>query len=453
MRLRLDGMAAEEVIVVGGGPAGLAAAFRLQEAGYSVRVLEAADRAGCTMASKERDGFLLDRGAIFLPTTYRNLLGLAKDAGIDGELVPGGFTFGLVRDGRIHQIDGDHPIRDFARTKFLSPIGKVQALRLAPEVLRARKATVDRIAEAGPFDTQTLAEWANGALPREISSHVISAAIRAIFAAEPEQVSRVEFLGIINLFAGAKLVAFRKGMGYYADQLAAQLKIDLGARVTAVEQHAEGATVTWEGPAGEQSESVAGCVVALPAQLAAEVRVDLDAWRAEYLGAVRRGKLITPNIALSKAPPGLRATYTMIPRAEHPFLGGFCCDHNKAPGRAPYGKGLLTLTLINDWCERHFDDDDDALRRVTAEAAETFIPGAADDIEFIEINRWKQQYGPVGHYAQLGAFRARTRQLDRTVHLAGEYLSAPNLSAATASGEAAAAALATSIGGRVSCRI
>jgi protoporphyrinogen/coproporphyrinogen III oxidase len=262
-------------------------------------------------------------------------------------------------------------------------------------------------------------------------------------------VSRVEFLGIINLFVGAKLVAFRKGMAYYAEQLASRLKVELGARVTAVEQRPDGATVTWDGPTGEHSASVAGCVVALPAQSAAAVRVDPDAWRAEYLGAVRRGKLITPNIALSKVPPGLHATYTMIPRAEHPFLGGLGCDHNKAPGRAPHGKGLLTLTLMNDWCERHFDDDDDALRAVSAEAVDTLIPGAADDIEFIEINRWKQQYSPVGHYAQLRAFRVRSQRLDRTVHLAGEYLAAPNLSAATASGEAAAAALAAALGGMV----
>jgi protoporphyrinogen/coproporphyrinogen III oxidase len=443
-------LTSEQVIVVGAGPAGLAAAFRLQQAGFSVRVLEAADRAGSKLATSERDGFLIDQGAFFIPTSYRNLLGLARDAGIDGELVPGGFTFGLVRDGRVHQIDGDHPIRDFARTRFLSRAGKVRALRLAPEILRARKATVDRIAEAGAFDTQSLADWANSSLPPELSDYLISAAIRAIYAIEPEQVSRVEFLGIIALFAGARLVAFRKGMAYYADQLAAKLDITLGARVTAVEQRADGATVTWQDAEGERSESVAGCVVALPAQLAAGVRVDLDSWRAEYLGAVRRGKLITSNVALSKAPSGIRATYTMIPRAEHPFLGGLGCEHNKAPGRAPAGKGLLTLALTNDWCERHFDDDDDGLRRVSAEAADAFLPGVADDIEFIEINRWEQQYSPVGHYAKLPEYRSRTARLDRTVHLAGEYLSAPNLTAATASGEAAAAALATALSRRLS---
>ena len=214
---------------------------------------------------------------------------------------------------------------------------------------------------------------------------------------------------------------------------------------TAVEQRPDGATVTWRDSAGELTQTVGGCVIALPAQAAAEIRVDLDAWRAEYLGSVRRGKLVTPNIALSKAPAGVRATYSMVPRAEHPFLGGFGCDHNKAPGRVPAGKGLLTLTLTNEWCERHFDDDDDRLSAVSVEAAEAFMPGIANDVEFVEISRWHQQYSPVGHYAQLRAYRALTQRLDHTVHFAGEYLSAPNLNAATASGEAAAAALSQTL--------
>src|SRR5439155_20613171 len=138
-------MAGPEVIVAGAGPSGLAAAFRLQQSGYRVRVLEASDRAGSKMCSERRDGFLLDKGAIFIPTTHRNLLGLARDAGIDGALVPGGFTFGLVRDGRIHQIDGNRIAREFVRTRALSTRAKVAATELAAEAVLSRKATVDRI--------------------------------------------------------------------------------------------------------------------------------------------------------------------------------------------------------------------------------------------------------------------------------------------------------------------
>jgi protoporphyrinogen/coproporphyrinogen III oxidase len=428
------------VIVAGGGAAGLAAAFRLGQSGHRVRVLEASGRIGGPLATSRRDGFVLDRGAVFLPTTYRNFLALLRDVGLGSEIVPGGFVFGIVRDATVHQIDGDHPVRDVARTRVVSPRAKLMAARLLPEILHSRKATVDRITEAAGYDTGTLADLC-ARLDSEVREYLVGPAIRGIFAAEPDQVSRVEFLGIIALFAGAKLVALRGGMGSYGEHMASRLDVTYGAEVTGVRWAREGVEVTWRDRGREHVETAAGCVVALPAQTAAAVVNDIDPWRTEFLRRIRRGKLVTPNIALSRAPAGVRATYTLVPRSEHPDVGGFACDHNKAPGRAPAGKGLITLTWTNDWCERHYDDDDHALSRASVEAADRLLPGVADSVEFVEISRWQQQYNPAGHYAQLPEFRARTATNDTVVQLAGEYLSAPNINAATASGEAAARAL------------
>uniref|UniRef100_UPI0037DD8CC5 FAD-dependent oxidoreductase n=1 Tax=Streptomyces sp. YIM 98790 TaxID=2689077 RepID=UPI0037DD8CC5 len=52
-----------DVVVVGAGTAGLAAARHLADAGLGVTVLEAADRIGGRMATDRVDGFRLDRGS------------------------------------------------------------------------------------------------------------------------------------------------------------------------------------------------------------------------------------------------------------------------------------------------------------------------------------------------------------------------------------------------------
>jgi phytoene dehydrogenase-like protein len=55
-----------DVVIVGGGPAGLAAAYHLTAAGLTVSVLEAADRIGGRLSTERRDGYRLDR-ASWLP--------------------------------------------------------------------------------------------------------------------------------------------------------------------------------------------------------------------------------------------------------------------------------------------------------------------------------------------------------------------------------------------------
>ena len=70
------------VFVVGGGPSGLAAAWRLKEAGYEPVVLEERDRVGGQLLTVKRDGFLMEAGTTILPEAYASVMGLVDDAGL-----------------------------------------------------------------------------------------------------------------------------------------------------------------------------------------------------------------------------------------------------------------------------------------------------------------------------------------------------------------------------------
>ncbi len=79
-----------DVVIVGGGLAGLAAARRLHRAGVSWRLVEAADRLGGRVATDTVDGFLLDRGFQVLNTAYPRLGALLDVDRLDlGFFVPG----------------------------------------------------------------------------------------------------------------------------------------------------------------------------------------------------------------------------------------------------------------------------------------------------------------------------------------------------------------------------
>lgn len=432
-----------EYLVAGAGPSGLAAAYRLQQAGHRVRVLEATARVGSKMCSETRDGFVLDRAAVFITPGYDRLLALAGEIGALDDVVEGDAVFGLVRDSTIHEIDARRPLGALGRTEYLSGRAKLTAAaKLAPEAWRARTVSRERIAEAGRYDSCTLAEWADRHLSPDLAEYLIGAAIRSTYGAEPEQLSRVELLGVLALMKGARLQNFRGGLQTYADKLASGLDVTLEAKVLEVIQRADHAEVTWADREGqEHTDTCDGCVVALPADAAAKARSDIDPWRAANLLGIKQGEIIMVSVGLDRPPPGLTATYTMLARPENRALVAIVADHHKAPGRVPDGKGLVTLIFETGWSAEHYEDDDQTIVEAALAIVEPYLPGTGDHTEFVRVSRWYQQYPQVGHYAALGEMKAIARRADRTVHLAGEYLYAPNLNAATASGEDAARAL------------
>ena len=93
-------VAEPRVIVVGAGIAGLTAAFRLQQSGCSVLVLErsALQDVGGRMASVDVNGYHIDRGATLLSFKNKYLLSLIEDAGLGRDIIPSPGESALVRD-------------------------------------------------------------------------------------------------------------------------------------------------------------------------------------------------------------------------------------------------------------------------------------------------------------------------------------------------------------------
>lgn len=96
-----------DVVVVGAGVAGLAAAHRLISAGVTTVVLEAAPYVGGRMSTEKVDGFRLDRIGQFLSTSYPELrLTPGLDALVLRPFAPGVL---LHSDGRHHRAGAPAP--------------------------------------------------------------------------------------------------------------------------------------------------------------------------------------------------------------------------------------------------------------------------------------------------------------------------------------------------------
>jgi protoporphyrinogen/coproporphyrinogen III oxidase len=100
-----DGRRRPQVAVIGGGVAGLAAAFWLKDAGLAVTVLEGSPRLGGKLAVSDVAGVPVDAGAEALLARRPEGTGLIGAAGLTGELVlPGTTAAGIWTRGRIRPL-------------------------------------------------------------------------------------------------------------------------------------------------------------------------------------------------------------------------------------------------------------------------------------------------------------------------------------------------------------
>ncbi|MFI2647477.1 FAD-dependent oxidoreductase [Micromonospora fulviviridis] len=317
-----------DVVIVGGGLAGLAAARRLHRAGTPWRLIEAADRLGGRVATDEVDGYLLDRGFQVLNTAYPRLGGLVDL----GALELGGFTPGvLVRRGdRLDRLV--NPLRDPAgapgtltaavgslvdRMRFAAlatgcatlPVGR---LLNAPET--TTEAALRRAGLSAAFIEELLRPFLSGVLlDRELatSSHVLAVLLRA--------------------FARGRIGLPARGMAALPAAVAGPLPAELIDLDTPVTEVAPGRVRT---PAGELTCRAVVVAVDPPAAAALLPR----------LQRVRMHSYTTYYHSTDTAP--LAEPILLLDGDRRELVANTVVVSNAAPTYAPAGKHLVATSVV-----------------------------------------------------------------------------------------------------------
>lgn len=372
----------DPIFVIGAGPSGLAAAYRLHQAGRRVVVLEANDRVGGQLLSIQRDGFLMEAGTTILPEAYGSVMQLVQDLGMADELIPANSLMGFLRDGQMHYLRADKLALDAARTKLLSLRSKLKVAKLVLDTWKLRKLlSYEDLSAAGEYDVETPAEYCKRrGLDGELYDYLIEPTVRGGAGVPAEVISVVEFFFLWQKVLGTKLYAFRDGYSSFPQRLAAALPdVRLNCRAVQVVEIGIGSNagveVTYDGPNGLVTEGLFAVIL----------------------------------------------------------------EHNKAPGRAPEGKGLISLFFMNQWAVDRADATDEEISEAALTELEKILPGVREEAEFSRINRWYPVlvYSHPGLYRKLGEFHA-SRDLTSRIHLAGSYNSSGNVNTATTAGERAA---------------
>lgn len=303
-----------DVVVVGAGYSGMAAAYRLWRQGHSVKVVDALDRVGGRSWSMNlSDGTFVDIGAGWTGSTEHHVLRLVRELGLETYA-----QYGLGKD------EGEHLFvaRDGAQTRYAGndfPVSDDAQLELGAFVL-----AIDTMALTVPLEAPWTADmarewdaisagvWVRDNLRDPEALAVVTGNLTTIFGLDPFAVSFLHLLwdsrcaGGILMFGsrvgGSAELRIRGGTQQVPLAIARRLGPDalvLGSPVTEIHQDDAGATVVSE----RATLRCARVIVAIPTCLTGFIRhrPALPADRAQLVQRTPQGSAMKVHLVYDRA--------------------------------------------------------------------------------------------------------------------------------------------------------
>ncbi len=434
---------AKRVAVIGAGIAGLTTAYTLQKRGFEVEVFEQEETPGGRMRSEQHGEYVIERGAQFISSSYRNMRALAAELGIDGLIEPlGNARNAILRHGEF--VTADYRPKKLLRSDDFSWSTKARLPLLALELQRHRDLLDDfyQPEKASSLDTEDAASYTRRWFGVEVLDYMIEPAFASTFTVLPENMSKAFLLSTLAyMFRGFRLLSFRGGNGVLTQTLALNVKVHLGTAVERVEPADDGVTVH---AAGESNRADA-VVVAVPGNAVSNLCPALTAGERKFFEGVRyASSIIAFVMAGEEALP--RFYGAGIPRREGVQLYGMAVENAKS-GVVPGGKTLFNCAFSEHLAARLMEAPEDVVEGAFRTQLGKLPLQALDTVEGFVFHRWPAlvpQFYP-GYYKALKRFKRRRERTDR-IFFAGDYLIAPYTEAALTSGLRAAEACELRLG-------
>jgi len=417
-----------DAVIVGGGIAGLAAAYELSQSAASFVVLERAPRAGGVIVSESIDGFTIDGGPDSLLIQKPAAIKLCEELGLGDRLVatkPPRLAY-IQRGGRLHALPAASvlgiPTRigPFARTSLFSLRGK---LRMAAEVaVPARR-------DGGDESIGAFIERRFGA---EARTYLAEPLLAGIHAGDVDRLSvRALFPRLVEAEAkhGSLLRAFRNpaeprpeshGRGPAIEGAFKSLPggltemIDALVRAigtTAIRTNTSVSSIGGSGPftvrtaAGEEI-SARAVIVATPAYVTSGLMRDRDDELSRFCGEVRYASAGTVAFAFRRGAVAhpLSGSGFVVPQVEGSGILAASWLSSKWPHRAPEDRVLLR-TFVGGARDPQALERSDAELVARSIAALTPLLGIRNEPLFTRVYRFDRGNAQheVGHLARMAA--------------------------------------------------
>jgi protoporphyrinogen/coproporphyrinogen III oxidase len=433
------------IAVVGSGPAGLAAAWRLAGSGQKVTIFEGREVGG-RLRTEQLAGRGADAAVQLLSDGFTRVVDLAQAVGAGHLLVrvPGRDAF--WRGGR------PHPLRYGSVTSMASsgaiPAGLKVRLGLKYVPFLERHAGVldvndPALAARAGLDEESIAEWGRREMGEDFVELMVYPLLASYYGVTPEETGAGVFHALARAGLRVRLLGVRGGAGALAAAVAEWLgehgvRIREGEKVTALEAVAGGVRVR---SGGEEAE-YDGVVVAVPAPEAARL-----VGGADWLTSVRYRSTATLLLSLDR-PVGSGWFGLSIPRTEFPDaeVGAICVQEEKHTGVVGRDGGALVVVPTPAAGDRWSSAEPGHVLDAALPVVEQVFPGVRPRIAEARLVRFPDvTFVPTpGHFARVDALEPGGHS--PRLALAGDYLVAPTVEGAVRSGLQAADRLMAAAG-------
>ena len=361
--------------IVGGGIAGLAAAYRLQQRGHDVQIFEATDQIGGLAAVYETPGDDIEKFYHHLSKSEETIVELAEDLGLGGRVEWHIGTNGYYVDSVAHPLNTPWEILAYPHMSLYDKF-RLGMLTLGVDV-RGGVPDLDAYDDLAAYEHDTVREFVEEHTTRSVHENFVDPLLDGKYGDRKDEISAAWFLGRVRFrgerdpLRGEILGYFDGGFGVLLDALVDAVgreNITTNARVTDLTvSDSTVASLTVErdtaGAADETTHAVdAAVVAAMP-----NVLESLTGYACEvdFQGAVCG--LVTMDEPLLE-------TYWLNVAHDAPF--GALVEHTNFVDRERYGGDhlLYVAAYVQDSEEALWQMDDDAVRETWLAEIESMFP-------------------------------------------------------------------------------